>query len=301
MKTSWLALGFCGLIVGLAALDLQVGLREQLDPISEAEMAEGVAKVRELKKAGDVLVHSPLFSMIELKAFGELRARPDRPRPGIMASRRVVLLDRAEASMYGLGEPDSTVQVGEHLEVKVYVPSGNVEVPVYDLITQLDAQTLHIERPVGKLKSRCTQRRHEGGWACPGEADWLYAAPRSLRIGGKDEQCVWAHPTTGGAVVFNIPAPEAPGPGRELILEFAGGIADAAVSGSPRGAAVYVDILQGSTKLVRHMVPNRTGWHRVATPVRAGEGVQLSITTAKDGQRHHCINVRILERAKEKS
>lgn len=301
MKGSVVVLGLCGFVLGLALLDLQVGLRGPLPPLSEQEMAEGVAKVLELKQAGDVLVHSPLFTMAELKAFGTLRARPDRPRPQIMASRRVVLLDRVEATMYGLGEPKSSVRVGEHLEVKVYEPSGNIEVPVFDLITQLDAQTLQIERPVGKLKSRCTQRRHEGGWACPGEADWLYAAPRTLRIGGKQEECVWAHPTNGGAVVFNVPAPEPAGPGRELVLELAGGLADDAVTGTPTGAAVYIDVRQGTRKLARHMVPNRVGWHRVDIKVASGQPVRLSITTAKDGRRHHCINVRVLERAQEKS
>ena len=57
---------------------------------------------------------------------------------------------------------------------------------------------MSIERPAGKVTSKCTAVRREGGFECPGEPGWLYLADRKLNIGGKQQDCVWGHPTTGG-------------------------------------------------------------------------------------------------------
>jgi|GEM_PF-2589789 len=300
MKATSSALILCGLIAGLAGLDLQVGLRGDLAPVPQAEMAEGVSRMKAVRRPGDVLVHSPLFSVAELKAFGDLQARPDRPRPEVLAARRVLLLDRAQAPMFGPKNPAQTEAIGEHLVLKVFEPSGDVEVPVFDLLTDLGPNVLRIERPVGVLKSRCTKRRAEGGWSCPGEAEWLYAAPRTLRIGGKNEECVWAHPTTGGAVVFTLPAPEAPAAGQDLVLELSGGMADDAVTGTPGGATVTIQATQGSKKIGRLLVPNKVGWHRLELSLEPGAPVDLSITTPRDGRRHHCVNARIVLRPQDK-
>lgn len=287
-------------VVLLAAMDLQVSLRPGLDPIPEAEMQEGVRQLRDRQQPGDVLVHSPLFTMVEQAPIGALRARPDRPRPEVMDSRRVLVLDRAEAPMSLLGAPKSREGIGDHLELRTYEPSGEREVPVYDLLSELGPKVLRIERPLGVVKSRCTQPRAEGGWSCPSEAEWLYAAPRTLRIGGQDAECVWAHPTTGGAVVFTLPGPQAPIAGRDLVLEVAGGLADDAVNGTPGGATVFVQVMQGARKLGRLAVPNAVGWHRLEVSLEPSTEVELIVTTSSDGRRHHCLNARVLERPRDK-
>lgn len=293
------ALALTALVAGAAALDLQVGLRPELAPISDEEMRAAAEALEAARAPGDVIVHSPLFGVTELKALGDLRARPDVPRPAQLASRRVLVLDRSDVRMSIPARPESVERITAHLELRLYTPDASAEAPVYDLLTELGPASMHVERPRGQVSARCRQRRPEGGYACPGEADWLYAAPRSLRIGGEQAQCVWAHPTTGGAIVFTLPAPEPPAPGRDLVLELAGGMTDDAVSQTPGGAPVYIDVSQGGEKLGRLTVPNRVGWHRLELGLEPGAQVVLTITTPRDGRRHHCIDARIVEHPRE--
>lgn len=288
------ALVLCGVVAAGALLDLQVALRGDLTPVSAEDMARAKARLLALRQPGDVVVHSPLFTVRELQGLGDLPARPDRPSPAVMATRRVLVLDRTEAELFGLGQPEAEEALGPHLVLKTYAPAGGGTLAVFDLLTQLDSGMMSVERPVGRRSSVCTQPRPEGGWSCPGEAEWLYAAPRTLRIDGQDAQCVWAHPTTGGAVVFTLPDPGAPPAGRSLHLELQGGMTDDAVTGTADGAAVYIDVEQAGGRLGRLEVPNRVGWHRLKVPVGEGQ-VTLRITTPRDGRRHHCVNARIIE------
>lgn len=294
MSARAVVLALSGLVAAGALLDLQVALRSDLAPISADDMTAAKARIEAVQQPGDVIVHSPLFSVRELQGLGDLPARPDRPTAGVMATRRVLVLDRAEAQMYGLGRPESEEAVGEHLVLKTYAPQGGGVLAVFDLLTQLGSGMMSVERPVGHRTSVCTQPRAEGGWACPGEAEWLYAAPRSLRVGGQDAQCVWAHPTTGGAVVFTLPAPGAAPEGRKLVLKLQAGLNDDAVTGTPDGAPVFVAVEQAGKDLGRLEVPNQVGWHRLEVPV-GPEQVTLRITTPRDGRRHHCINAQIVE------
>ena len=41
----------------------------------------------------------------------------------------------------------------------------------------------------------------------------------TANVDGEQASCVWAHPTTGGAIVIDVPAPPAPPAGRKLALE----------------------------------------------------------------------------------
>lgn len=297
MKPAVWAWGAIALVAAAAAADLQVALRGQLSRVSPEEMAAGLAKLREVKQPGDVLVHSPLFTVTELKTLGDLRMRPDRPTEKVRARRRIVALDRVEAPMFGLGgTPVREERVGERLLLRVFEPEGDLEVPLFDLVSDLDTGMMRIERPIGRITARCTAPRAEGGWSCPGEAEWLYAAPRSLRIGGNDELCVWAHPTTGGAVTFVLPAPEAPRAGRKLVLEVKAGLVDDAVTGTPGGASVTTDILQSNRRVGQVVAPNQVGWHVGTADVLPGKEVLLRITTPRDGRRHHCLQARLLER-----
>lgn len=290
------ALVLCA-VVGLAAIvDLQVGLRSDLSPISAEEMAEAVSALEARRAPGDVLVHSPLLSVRALAALKGLRAKPDVPRPSTFATRRVLVLDRRDVPMLIPGRPASVEPVTAHLELRLYAPDGDVEAPIYDLLAELGPESLHIERPRGRVKSRCRQPRAEGGFRCPGEAEWLYAAPRSMRIGGEDRQCVWAHPTTGGAVVYTLPAPQSVGPGHGLVLELGAGLTDDAVTGTSDGASVFLDVTQGDAKLGRLTVPNRIGWRTLELSLEAGAPVVIAVTTPRDGRRHHCLQARILAR-----
>lgn len=283
------------LVALLALLDLQVGLRSDPGPIPAEVMAAGVKALKERQRPGDLLVHSPLFGVTELSALGDLPARPDLPAPAIRQARRVLVLDRVDHPMYGFSAEAERVELPDPLVLRIFEPKGDVAAPVYELLANLDPNVLRIERPAGTVSARCTRSRAEGGFDCPGEAEWLYAAPRTLRIGGVDRECLWAHPTTGGLVVFTLPAPAPPAAGRHLTLKVEAGLTDDAVTGTPDGAPVVIDLLQGGAPKGRLVVPNQVGWRETTVRIDGGAAVELKVGTVRDGRRHHCLNAVITE------
>jgi hypothetical protein len=230
----------------------------------------------------------------ELAGLGDLVARPDRPIDSLMRSRRVLVLDRADEPMYLPGDPAQVIALDHPLELRIYQPSENASVAMFDLYESITERTMRVERG-GRVTSRCTQRRAEGGYQCPGEPEWLYAAQRSFRVGGGESPCVWAHPTTGGAIVFEIPAQGAPPAGRRLELVVSAGLADDAVTGTPDGASVTTEIVQGGQQKGRVVVPNRIGWFEAKVEIAPDAPIELRITTPRDGRRHHCINAKVVE------
>jgi hypothetical protein len=280
-----------------AAIDLRVALRGDPDSIPIGAMKSARARIDAEKKPGDQVVHSPLFSMEELAGLGDLSARPDRPVDAAMRSRRVLVLDRSDQRMYLPGAPAQVIALDDPLELRIYEPSENAEVAIFDLFDGLSDRSMRIERN-GRITSRCTRARAEGGYQCPGEPEWLYAAQRTFRVGSADGTCVWAHPTTNGAILFEIPGQPRPPEGRKLELIVSAGLADDAVTGTPGGAAVTTEITQGGAKVGSVVVPNRVGWFETRIEIDPESPVELRITTPRDGRRHHCINAKVMERPK---
>jgi len=70
---------------------------------------------------------------------------------------------------------------------------------------------------------------------------------------------------------------------------------DSAVSGTPDGASVLTEIRQGTEAIGRMVLKNRLGWERSTVSIRPDEPIDLVITTARDGRRHHCINASVRE------
>jgi hypothetical protein len=280
-------------VSGAAALDLGVALRGDLSRPSDAEWAAAVAAVRAEQKPGDVLVHSPLFTVRELAALGDLRARPDVPAPAIRATRRVLVLDRADHPIFGLGEAATTRALAGGLELRIHLPVSGQEAPLFQLLESLGPDTMRVERP--DRTTRCDRRRAEGGFDCPGEPDWLYAAPRTLRIGGQDAECVWAHPTTDGAVVLAIPPQASPPTGRRLLLRVRAGLVDDAVTGTPDGAPVRVELVQAGRARESLMVPNVVGWRSAEAALDAEVTAELRVTAPRDGRRHFCLDAQVVE------
>lgn len=282
--------------VGLAAaLDLGVALRGDLEPVPGSAMERAKEEIEARKRPGDHVVFSPLFSVEELQPLGRLRARPDRPPDRLMRTRRVVVLDRADHPMYLPGDPTDVVALDPPLELRIYEPEDDAAVTVFDLYDQLSERTMRVERK-GRITSRCTARRAEGGFRCPGEPEWIYAARRSLRIGGGEALCVWAHPTTGGAVVYTLPPQATPPAGRVLELVVSAGLDDSAVQGTPGGASVTTAVTQSGKRTAILVVPNRIGWVEKKVRIEPEVPVELRVTTPRDGRRHHCINAKIVER-----
>ncbi|MEL6185008.1 MAG: hypothetical protein AAFU79_10320 [Myxococcota bacterium] len=183
------------------------------------------------------------------------------------------------------------------LVLRRFEPSGDGsgQVVVYDLTDALTPNTLTIERPAGKPVSRCRAARAEGGFACPGQAEWLHTAPRQLRIDGADQRCSWAHPSTGAAVVFTIPPPPPPPEGYVLQLRVRSALTDDAVRLTGDGSSVKTRVLQGGRRLGQVVRSNAVGWAEGKYLLGAEGSIRLEVTSVRDGRRHHCLDVQILE------
>jgi hypothetical protein len=96
-------------------------------------------------------------------------------------------------------------------------------------------------------------------------------------------------------VVFELPAFAPPPEGRRLELELGAALADSAVRGTPGGASVTTAVVQGGRRLGAVTRSNARGWARRAFRVEPGAPLRLEVTTPRDGQRHHCLDVRVLE------
>lgn len=284
-----------GAVVVAAALDLAVALRGNPEPIPAVVMERGRSEIASRKRPGDHVVFSPLFSVKELQPLGDLRASPDRPADRLMRTRRVMVLDRTDEPMFLPGSPAEVIELEAPLELRIYEPKDDAAVTVFDLYDQLNERTMRVERD-GRITSRCTARRSEGGFSCPNEPEWLYAARRSLRIGGSESPCIWAHPTNGGAIIYTLPPQATPPEGRMLELVVSAGLDDSAVQGTPGGASVTTSVTQGGMNKGTLVAPNRIGWVEKRLRIAPEAPVDLRVTTPRDGRRHHCINAKIVER-----
>lgn len=294
---SRLGLGLAVALVIFAALaDLWVSLRPAPDPIDPDTMARARTVVEEKRRPGALVVHSPLFGVRELKALNGIAARPDLPDLAVRARRTVLVIDRQDAPMGGFGAASELEEIGP-LVLKVFLPSGEVggRLSVFDLRDALRPQTASIERPAGRVVARCTRPRREGGFGCPGQPSWLYVAVRRLHLDGQDRECIWAHPTAGGLVVFNLPAPAEPSPGHRLELELQAAMTDDAVRLTPDGAAVRTRVLQGGRSIGQVVRDNRIGWVRRNLQVGPNQPIRLEVSAVRDGRRHHCLNVALFE------
>jgi hypothetical protein len=281
-------------LLALVALDARVALRGEPEPIAPAVMTRAAEEVRAIQKPGDILVHSPLFSMRELAGLGGLVIKPDLPPEELRKSHRVLLIDRADHPMGGLGRATETHEIGRPVMLRIFAPTGESGAILFDLVTNYERAEMRIERPAGNVTSRCRDKRAEGGFGCPGEPEWLYLAPRALTIEGKSANCVWAHPTNNGVIVIELPASPAPAPGKKLLLDVKAALTDDAAT-TPDGAPVRTDVVQGGAPKGGLTVPNRPGWVRTHVELEPDKPVELRVSTPKDGRRHHCLTAEISE------
>lgn len=286
-----------------AVIDLATVLRPGLEPVPSEAIAAARAVIDARREPGTVVMHSPLFGVEELKALGDLPARPDLPDQATRSRRRVIVLDHEAAPVRGLGRASERLEVsgGSGLSAPVFVAvhepgaGDGGRLVLFDLRDGLGPETLLIERPPGRVSARCRAPRAEGGFRCPGEPEWLYAATRRIRISGVDAECTWAHPTTGGVVVLEIPAVPEPSPGHELVLELAAGLSDDAVRTTQNGAAVTTRVRQSGRVIGEVVRTNALGFARARLPVEPGAPLRLEVTTPHDGARHHCLEAVIAE------
>ncbi len=273
--------------------ELVLAVRPGLDPAKAEDLQRAAEVVRAEAPTGQAIVHSPLFDVGELRALGDLPAKAHLPPPRLRRG-PVWVIDRTEAPMALGGMGARAVQTSGSVTVRRAEPVGQPEDPgpLFDLFRDLAPGLLLVERPRGSVTSRCDVPRAAGGYACPGQAEWIYAAQHRQSIGGQERSCVWAHPTTkAGAIVYELPAPPEPPSGR-LQLTIGGGLSDQAVQ-TPDGAPVRTEVRQGGARLGSVSVPNRRGWVEKTFEVAPGEPIRLVITAERDGARHHCINAQV--------
>jgi hypothetical protein len=291
---SWaLVLALCA----AALLDLRVAVRGDPSPVGAETLGRAREHLLRAMQPGDLVVHSPLFGMRELAGLADLAAKPDLPTPEARRNRRVWVIDRADTPLSGLGKAAEVVPIEGSVVLLRYdaPPAGALEGGRFELVDRLDRVEMRVERPMGTVTSRCRAPRSDGGRACPGEPEWLYIAPRALTIDRKSATCVWAHPTTGGAIVFELPGPPLPAPKKRLRLDVHAALTDDAASGTPDGAPVTTEIMQGGAALGAVTVQNRIGWFNASIFVAPEKPIELRVTTARDGRRHHCLNAEISE------
>lgn len=292
-------LGVAVAAFGVAAVaELTVALRPPLAEVSASDVAEAAALVVAEKAPGEQVLHSPLFGLTALGGLGRLEARPDLPPPSLRW-RRLWVIDRSGETMYVPGA--ARTERARFGDVVVWTaepedPPEPDEGVRFDLYRDLGPGMMRVERPVGNVVSTCDRPRSGGGYACPGQAEWVYAARHEQTIDGAPKSCVWAHPITNAAVVIELPPPPSPPPGAHLELTVGAGLSDGAVK-TPDGASVRTKIRQVGTQVRTLVVPNRRGWFEETLRVRDAEPIRLVITTAHDGVRHHCMNaaIRVVE------
>jgi hypothetical protein len=284
-------------LVVAGAADAWVALRRDPTAPPAAAVAEASAWIEARRAPGEAVVLSPLLSPESLASLPAGRGGPSVPA----AQGRVFVLDFGPP-VFVPGRPLERRAFDHGLLVRV-VERGRQDRPggaVFDLVRDLDSSTLRVERD-GRRRA-CDRPRSPAGFACPGEAEWVYAAPESLTIGGRRRTCIWAHPITDATVIFELPAPPdvdgapaPPGPPWELRL--GAGLSDRAVM-MKDGAPVHLRVEQAGKVRGRLRIPNRSGWRTATVPLDAETPVEVRIDTRFDGMRHHCITAEIRPRSR---
>ncbi len=261
-----------------AFVDAWVGLRPAPPPVHPANLQAALQKLQSERRPADVVVHSPLFEPA-LLGFLDEEVSPAPARRG-----RQWVLDDARQPMFVPGQERARTRFGDVL-LRLVESSAVEGGPGFDLRRDLRADTLRLEDARGEVVTRCRVPRSQGGFACPGQPEWVYAAPTEVTIRGAPKDCVWAHPRQGLTLVFELPAPTEPSQ-----LRLGAGLSDGATT-MAGGAPVELELRQGE-RLGRLRVPNRRGWREKTLPIEPGAPVEIRIQTKHDGMRHLCIDAR---------
>ncbi|MBA2663740.1 MAG: hypothetical protein H0U74_15745 [Bradymonadaceae bacterium] len=156
------------------------------------------------------------------------------------------------------------------------LPPGGIALPN---LPQIAAATVVLRAEDGSEKPCSTYRN--GRFQCrkPG---WSYVGQAKVRVAGKSESCIWAHPLQDATIIVAYPSTQ-PTEGRKLVLETA--LTDGSVGG---GHPVDVRVSFG-TKNITHVHPDRKGWTRKTIP-RSDDAAALTVevSAAHTGRRHFC-------------
>lgn len=272
-----------GAVVVGGLLDGWIGIRPALSPVHSEDIARAEAWLQDHATPSDRLVHSPLFAPESLRAFGDRAIGPSVPSTG----RRWLVVDDVRAPMLVPEVERERIEVSGPVIIRIFTPDAALgsDAP-FDLERDLGPGVARVEQ--GSRNFSCDQPRLPAGFQCKGQKEWVYVAPVSLTIGGRERQCVWAHPVAGKALVFELPAVAAD----RIVL--GAGLSDSATSASD-GATVRVEARQGARSLGAVVVPNRKGWREQTLEIASNEAVELRITAPRDGMRHLCIDATLEE------
>ncbi len=145
--------------------------------------------------------------------------------------------------------------------------------------------------PLDPMAARVTVTDADGERACARREDrhqcgpkgWQYVGSKTMKVAGKREACVWAHPL--GGTMTQVTYPSVRSTKREP-LEVRFGLADRV---SRKGGPVDVEVVF-SGKTTSHTHTPHRGWSRVALGEGSGP-LSIRISAEKVGQRHFCFRI----------
>lgn len=236
------------------------------------DAAEAIRQAGVLPKSVDV---SEAFAPKYQEAWGQVAFVIDRSAPGLPAAYH------SRISEFGrVLSDDGTIRV------VIVDDTGKTTARFGRLLAKA---MVTVEDKVGKI-TRCKWDGGAGKHVCPGLPSWMHVAEKNVATQGKNERCIWAHPTSGGKVSVRFQGVTV---GEKLLLSHA--LADSALrnkSGAPVTASVFV----GGTLVGRHAKQNRAGFESKSFAVpdsKRGKkkNVRVEITTRDDGARHYCFRL----------
>jgi hypothetical protein len=147
--------------------------------------------------------------------------------------------------------------------------------------------SVHVQTAAG-VRVGCpwdaTRRRH----VCTGLPGWMTVGEETLVIRGRRERCIWAHPTTDGAVIVDFGSLPTTPAGWRLSLA----LSDQAAA-NPAGAAVTATLAVDEAQAAV-TVQHDPGFRDVVVArnvAGATARVVVRVTTPDDGQRHTCFRL----------
>ncbi len=129
-------------------------------------------------------------------------------------------------------------------------------------------------------KWNASKKRH----LCPNQESWVYVGPQVLKVGGKDEVCVWQHPVEGGVVTTKLKG-IATQP-LELRHAFAG-----AAAGVKEAAPVQITLRIDGQERAKTQRVRKPGFDKVRLePAASGKpgDLEIQVSASHAGVAHFC-------------
>jgi hypothetical protein len=275
-------------VMAWSAVTIGMGFKNHRD-LTDVRMAAQTVAVRDVFK-GDLLVdwsvpsagHAPGQSLFEGSVLPPDVVRTIRMRSqNLTQFERIVLFDGFSSFDPDLDFPDLTRVTSRRIgrsSVHVFRPAHTMPANAWRLSTSTGA--IDSVNLMGDKPPSFTGKRNAERWSFPDRPPWNHVGPVNLRIAGRPQRLIWAHPSSGMTLRIEIALP---GPGHVVLLS---ALDDFAVR--PLHAAVSLRVLpdgdEGQAVDIVH--PNRTGRYFWGLGHLDVETIVLEIRTDDAAMRH---------------